>query len=205
MNALTRNVLVLNKGWLPIGITVGSDAICKLYQGKAEVIDDNYMLHNWESWIHTWEDAVEFSKMAEEGRLIMAGNYGIVVPDVIRLTDYKGPRKRRTRPTRKAIFKRDGGICQYCGKKFSSSNLNIDHVVPKCRGGRTTWGNVVLSCFACNGKKGDKSVEEAGMRLFKQPREPHWFVTEKALQMTPPKSWEDFLGKMYWEVELDDD
>ena len=96
---------------------------------------------------------------------------------------------------------KDTQICQYCGRKLPVEDLSYDHVVPKSRGGKTLWNNIVTSCMVCNRKKGGRTPKEANMRLIRKPSKPKWLP---ALRITigfneVPKSWQDYL---YWNVEL---
>jgi 5-methylcytosine-specific restriction endonuclease McrA len=104
--------------------------------------------------------------------------------------------------SRANIYARDDYTCQYCGKKFPSEDLTFDHVVPVATGGQKRWDNIVAACFRCNHKKGGRTPEEAGMKLVRQPTEPHWLpafhVTFRL--KSPPESWRDYL---YWNIELD--
>jgi 5-methylcytosine-specific restriction endonuclease McrA len=102
--------------------------------------------------------------------------------------------------------------CGFCGKKFHTEDLTIDHIIPKSKGGKMVWENVTLACIPCNGKKGDRSLAEAGMRLVRKPVRPspedlRRNPVERILYKVghrPPKTWEQFLGKMFWETELKD-
>jgi hypothetical protein len=99
-----------------------------------------------------------------------------------------------------------------CGKKFKVAELTLDHVIPRCKGGQMTWTNVVLACVACNQRKGDRTLQQAGMRLIRQPTTPK----AQDVAITPierlrrkigdraPQTWEHFLSKMFWSVELVD-
>jgi 5-methylcytosine-specific restriction endonuclease McrA len=103
--------------------------------------------------------------------------------------------------------------CQFCGKKCPTEKLTMDHVVPKSKGGRVSWTNVVLACEPCNARKGDKTLKEAGMTLIRRPFEPRAedlraspadrLRSRMGRGMDVPKTWEAFLGKMYWDVQLD--
>jgi 5-methylcytosine-specific restriction endonuclease McrA len=115
------------------------------------------------------------------------------------------PRKE-VRFTRHNIFERDQNTCQYCGKKFDRSELNLDHVIPKDRGGPTTWENIVCSCIACNTKKGNRTPQEAGMRLIRKPKKPRWRpFLQVNISMPYPESWKHFIDIAYWNVELGED
>jgi hypothetical protein len=95
---------------------------------------------------------------------------GIMFPSVIRLKEYKYIPVRVQILSRKNIFLRDRNICQYCWKHFPADKLTLDHIVPKSKGGKETWANLVSCCSPCNKKKADKSLEESGMTLLHQPR-----------------------------------
>jgi 5-methylcytosine-specific restriction endonuclease McrA len=113
---------------------------------------------------------------------------------------------RRTVPfSRRNLYRRDGFRCQYCGRKRNTADLSIDHVVPRSRGGRTTWENCVLSCIPCNVRKGNRPAVEAGMALVKAPLRPAW--TPYLLVSTAHRraSWAQFVSDQYWNVELDHD
>jgi hypothetical protein len=216
---LDRSVLVLNKSWSPINVTTVFDAICSVFGERAKIVDpQTYAVYDFEGWVENWNDAVKFAKVSVND-IIRSPRLDVVAPEVILCTDYKGVgfgTSNRLRPkfSRRNIFSRDSGVCQYCGKRFDSTDLNIDHVIPRSRGGRSEWTNVVLSCVRCNDKKSDRTPEEAGMRLIRVPviptseqvRRPLTERLRRKIGNKPPKSWEAFLGKMvtemYWNVEL---
>lgn len=95
---------------------------------------------------------------------------GLQLPCVIRLRQYRRLPSRIQTLSRKNILIRDGYICQYCGVKFVSSELELEHVVPRARGGQSTWENLVAACRVCNARKADRTPTEAGMKLLRQPR-----------------------------------
>ena len=153
-----------------------------------------------------WQEAI---KAAFLDRVIVLAEYDTVVhspsiqwriPSVVVLKDYVRP-ARTAAFTRFNLFLRDQFTCQYCGAR---DGLTFDHVLPRCKGGRTTWDNVVASCGPCNLRKGARTLKEAGMHLRRKPMRP----TPEALQNTgrkfPPnhlhESWMDFL---YWDAELE--
>jgi 5-methylcytosine-specific restriction endonuclease McrA len=104
---------------------------------------------------------------------------------------------------RRNIFARDESRCQYCGKKFPMPELSLDHVIPRSRGGRTTWDNVVCSCTRCNARKGGRLPEEAGLRLTRKPVKPRRSpVIHLKLRQGKYQSWKQFLDTAYWSVEL---
>ncbi len=154
----------------------------------------------------SWQQAV---KAVFLGRVCVVSEYEKVIrspsavvrlPSVIALKHYISP-PRRAAFTRFNLFLRDGFACQYCG---SGEELTFDHVVPRSRGGQTTWENVVAACAACNLKKGDRLPHEVGMRPARAPREPSPLELRRKGRRFPPnhlhESWMDYL---YWDVELE--
>jgi 5-methylcytosine-specific restriction endonuclease McrA len=202
MGNLNKQVLVLNRNWQPVNVTEAFPAICKFYQDKAVAVDSDYALYDFDSWIQSWSDASRLAAI-DEDRVVSCARFNLVIPEIIRLNDYSGFRRRTVRFSRKNIFERDHRTCQYCGRKFSPKNLNIDHVIPRSRGGSSTWENVVLSCIPCNQYKADRTPAEAGMRLLSRPVAPQPAAFEAKRFGRCPKSWEDFLGKLYWDAELE--
>ena len=202
-NALQAKVLVLNRSWMPVNIVTALEAVCKVFSEKARVVDRDYQLYDFELWVETWQDAREVAELAEEQR-IRCVNFVLPVPEVIVLNCFNGFRQKRAKLSRAAVFARDNMTCQYCGKLFPAKRLNIDHVLPRSRGGGSSWANLVLSCVPCNTRKGNRLPDEAGMHLMRKPFEPHWTqaARRRMREREMPKSWEDFLGKVYWDAEL---
>jgi len=131
--------------------------------------------------------------------------FDLAVPRVIRLLTYDRLPKTRVRLNRRNLFARDASRCQYCGRKFRSSELSLDHIVPRSRGGRTTWTNVVCACMACNVRKGGRTPDEAGMHLVQKPVQPRFSpVITLHASSERYRSWKQFLDAAYWHVELRD-
>jgi 5-methylcytosine-specific restriction endonuclease McrA len=108
--------------------------------------------------------------------------------------------------TRRNIYEHYEYRCCYCGKKFTSSNLNLEHVIPRSRGGKTSWANIVTACIPCNLKKGDKLPSEAGMKLLLRPSKPRWRgIISLALSPSVKirSSWQRFIDNVYWDGELE--
>jgi len=125
------------------------------------------------------------------------------LPSVVSLKDYIAlPEKAAF--TRFNVFLRDKFICQYCQKSFKVEDLTFDHIIPRSKGGRTTWGNVVTSCRRCNTLKGNKSLKNIGVNLRTKPSTPNNYELKDIGRMFPPnllhQSWNDFL---YWDSELE--
>ena len=196
MSVLNTKVLVLNRSYLPIHITVVRRALSLLYQGVARAVDEQYRTFDFASW----------ADLAAEEDTIGLVDRAIRVPRVILLQGYDRIPRRYVRFSRFNIYARDGNRCQYCGRQFPRAELNLDHVVPRSKGGTSVWENVVCSCHRCNRLKGGRTPAEAGMRLVRQPRRPQWtpFMTE-TYSLRRYKEWMPFLSAVdaaYWNTEL---
>ncbi len=175
-----EQTLVLNASYEPINIVSWKRALSLLYQGKVEVI-------------------------AEYEREVHSISFAVKLPSVLRLLRYVRIRKRfqRVKFCRSNIYARDHHTCQYCGQRCPPEDLTFDHVIPIVKGGGKTWSNIVTCCFRCNHRKGGRNPEEAGMRLIRQPDEPHWVPTMLRITIgfaSPPQAWRDYL---YWNIELE--
>ncbi len=198
MSVLNSKVLVLNRSYFPVHITSVRRAFALLYQGIAKAVDQQYRTFDYESW-----SALSASVHDETVGLI---DRVIRVPRVILLVSYDRVPRRRVRFSRFNVFARDKNTCQYCGKRFSRSELNLDHVIPRSQRGLSTWENIVCSCFRCNRVKGGRRPEEAGMRLIKKPVQPEWtpFMLE-TFTFKGYQEWVPFLNEVdaaYWNTEL---
>lgn len=190
--------LVLNRSYLPVHVTTVRRAFSLLYRGVARAVDENYRTFDFADW-------TTVSTMDSEVVGLVSGL--VRVPRVILLVSFDRVPRREVRFSRHNIFMRDGSSCQYCGERRARSELNLDHVVPRSRGGTTTWENIVCACLDCNRRKGGRTPEEAGMRLRRRPRRPSWtpFVA-RTLAGTCYREWRPFLGGIdgaYWNVELE--
>jgi 5-methylcytosine-specific restriction endonuclease McrA len=194
---LDTGVLVLNRVYQPIHVTSVRRAFSLLYAGAAKAIDEQFQLFDFESW-SALSSAMHDSVGTVDRR--------IRVPRVIVLLVYERLPKARIRFSRFNIYARDDNTCQYCGHKFPRADLNLDHVVPRSRGGLTTWENVVCSCVACNLRKGGRTPEEAHMRLLRPPARPRWTpMFRSATRRALYREWRPFLSladAAYWNTEL---
>ncbi|WP_317054424.1 HNH endonuclease [Roseovarius rhodophyticola] len=153
----------------------------------------------------TWQDAIKAAYLdrvdivAEYEDTVRSPSTEIKIPSVIVLKDYVKPQKR-VAFTRFNLFLRDQFCCQYCGSK---GDLTFDHVVPRAKGGITSWENVVAACSPCNLKKGAKSLRQSNLSLRRPPRAPEAEQLRNLGRKFPPnylhESWMDFL---YWDAEL---
>ena len=204
----SSSVLLLNKSYMPIEIVSLKRAFCMLCSKIAEVVfieDGNYNTYNIESWSELSQLKVEYDDLNDTDDVIRTPNVNFIVPRILRTVDYNSIPKRTVKLNRKNLFARDKNCCMYCGKKFNTKELNLDHVIPKSKGGRETWENLVCSCVRCNNRKGNRTPEEAGMKLIKVPKKPRFSPLMKVkIRDRKYSSWEIFVSDVYWNVELKD-
>ena len=184
---LQSKSLVLNRSFLPIHVTSVRRACVMLYAGLARAVDEEYQTFDFASWCSK-SDATPCEQLGLIGR-------SMPVPRVITLLFYDRVPRRHVRFTRHNVYSRDRDTCQYCGKRFPRHQLNLDHVIPRSRGGASSWENVVCSCHACNRRKGGYTPEESGIRLLRRPVRPAWtpFMNE-AVRQARYREWHPFLS-----------
>jgi 5-methylcytosine-specific restriction endonuclease McrA len=139
--------LMLTPWMAPHRVISWQRAVVLLYLGKVEVLEE------YDDWL-------------------VAPSLTLRTPAVVRLTKGSVSTKNKVRFSRMNIFTRDGFRCQYCGDRKGVDELNYDHVVPRVRGGKTVWENIVTSCYACNDRKGSRTPDQAGMKLLRKPFKP---------------------------------
>jgi 5-methylcytosine-specific restriction endonuclease McrA len=202
--ALNCNVLVLNRNYLAIRVVNVRRAFSLLFRDLAEVIhieNGQYLSYGFDGWREVSEFKKEFEPHAHDW--VRTVRFDIAVPRIIRLALYDRLPKQEVKFNRRNIYARDGNRCQYCGRKFSTSELSLDHVVPRSRGGKSVWQNIVCCCLNCNIRKGGRTPEEAGLHLLAPPRKPHRNpVISIKLGDGRYSSWKQFLDHAYWSVEL---
>lgn len=205
-NALNSSVLVLNRQYMAVHVVGVRRAFGLLINSMAEVIhieDGQYGNYDFHSWREISELKAEFKEDDSVDDWIRSVNFEVCVPRVLRLLYYDRLPKQRVRLNRRNIFARDANTCQYCGKRFATSELSLDHVLPSCRGGGTSWENLVCACVKCNVRKGGRTPKEAGMKLIKKPIRPARSPL-LTVKLGNPKyaSWKTFLDQAYWSVDL---
>jgi len=195
---LNSSVLVLNRSYLPIHVTSVRRAFSLLYQGIARAVDEQYQTFDFDGWRQL--------AVARDTDAIGTASGLIRVPRVIVLVGFDRLPKRHVRFSRINLMARDGFQCQYCGVRPGRSELNLDHVVPRALGGRSTWQNVVTSCVECNRRKGGRTPRQAGLKLRSRPARPRWTpLMNLMLSSVRYKEWRPFLNLVdasYWNVEL---
>lgn len=202
MALVRRRVLVLNKTWSPVGVVSLQRAIGLLFsmytngQPKALIVDtESFTTMTWSDWAKLKPD--------NEDEVIRSAKQAFKVPEVVVLTKYDKLPAQKVTFSRRTIYKRDNYQCQYCGAAPGSEELTIDHILPRSKGGQTTWTNCVLACLPCNTKKGNRTLKECGMKLAREPFKPKYqfFKSEGAIC----RSWKKFLSNAYWNVEMSND
>ncbi len=203
-SGLNASVLVLNRQYLAVHVVGVRRAFALLVNQLAEVIhieDGQYANYDFESWREISELKADFKAPDEDW--IRSVNFEVCVPRVLRLLYYDRVPKQRVRLNRRNIFARDANLCQYCGKRFPTSELSLDHVLPTCRGGGASWENLVCACVKCNVRKGGRTPRQAGMKLITKPVRPRCSPL-LTMKLGNPKysSWKTFLDAAYWSVDL---
>ena len=195
---LNSNVLVLNRSFLPIDVTSVRRAFSLLYCGGARAVDSTYQTFDFEGWRN--------GGAPSEVDCIGSPSGTVPIPRVIVLTSFDRVPRRQIRFSRTNIFSRDQFTCQYCGISPPRSDLNLDHVVPRTQGGRTTWENVVCCCVSCNRNKGGRTPRQAGLRLRRQPARPRWSpVMSVSASKVRYHEWRPFLipdDRSYLQLEV---
>jgi len=187
---MSARTLVLDTGFRPHRIIKWQRAVLLLFQEKAQLLE-------------TYDEPLATPRQKEKAEK-EGWDFIIKIPAVIRLLQ-RVKSKKAVRFSRINILTRDKWRCCFCGEKFSTKELNYDHVIPRSQGGKTTWENIVSSCYKCNSKKGDRTPEQAGMTLRSKPYKPKnlpiiAFHIDKTDSI--PEAWRNWL---YWNSELESD
>ena len=164
---LNKNVLVLNQNYEPLSVCSVKRAVLLMLLGKVEMIE------------------------TMNGLYLRSVSNSIRVPSVVRLGLYVKTPRKRILLSRKNILKRDGYRCMYCGQ--SDGPMTIDHVIPKKLGGEDTWENLVCACTRCNHKKGDRTLEQANMKLIKKPSRPNHLMFIQRYVGISDNNWKPYL------------
>lgn len=173
--------------------------------GMTLVLDRAYRPHAIVSWQRAltlfFLNRIEIVESYDEE--IRSVSISIRMPAVVRLLTKIRDSKKGVKFSRINILTRDKFFCQYCGRKFAMSKLNYDHVLPRARGGKTTWENIVTACYPCNDRKGDRTPQEARMPLLREPVRPQSLpLTMLRIEGTPPDRWASYL---FWTTKLDEE
>ncbi|MEX2579512.1 MAG: HNH endonuclease [Verrucomicrobiales bacterium] len=201
MTATDSQVLVLNRLWQPVHVCGVKRALGLLFLGHAQVVhideQQNFFAYDADSWM------IE-SRTYAGPDVIHTVSRQFRVPAIIVLNRYDRLPRHETKFCRQNIFERDKFTCQYCGRRFAPRDLNIDHVIPRDKGGQTSWENVVCSCINCNTRKGNKLPSQARMFPMTEPKQPRWrpFFGAAAPRRLGHASWRHFVETLPGEVML---
>jgi 5-methylcytosine-specific restriction endonuclease McrA len=204
-SALDASVLVLNKLFMAVHVISVRRAFCLLFKELAEVVsleDGQFATYNFTTWCEVSEYRAQYYRQ-EDDDWVRTVSTEIQAPRVIRLTGYDRMPRQTVKFNRRNIFARDNNQCQYCGKRFPTSELSLDHVSPRSQGGIASWENIVCACVSCNVKKGGRTPKEAHMHLIRKPEKPKRSpMLNLKLTHSKYQSWRTFLDSAYWSVEL---
>ena len=188
-NVLNVPVLLLNRHFSPVSVTPVRRGLVLLFCGAAQALDEQGDLHDFGTWR-------SLPVRSSDDQLPIVGGV-LRIPRVLHLQRYDRAPRFGVRLTRRNLMLRDAYECQYCGRRPGIRELNVDHVLPRSRGGHDSWDNLVISCRTCNLKKGKRTPDEAGMHLQRPPRKPHWSIAAHIAltTRTPFSEWQPFLGQ----------
>ena len=186
-------VLVLNRNWQAIDVKTPAQAFCMMANGNATALGmfgaGDMRPVRWQDWLGL--------PVREEDYAVRTVRGLVRVPTVLVLARYHKVPKRRPKLSAKGIWERDGGHCQYTGKKLAPHEGNIDHIVPRSRGGLTSWENCVLADKRINSLKGNRLPEEVGLQLKKKPQTPRELPVSSFIRNAHNiGDWEHFLVSM---------
>ena len=184
-------VLVLNRHWQAIDVKTPAETFSMLVNGSATALDihldEELRPVTWEEWITLPVRIGDYAVGTVRG--------GIRVPTVIVLARFDKVPKRRPKFCARAIWERDGGVCQYTGRQLEPHEGNIDHVIPRSRGGKSTWDNCVLAHRDVNSRKGSRLPHEAGLTLRSRPGVPRLMPATRLIRNSHGvQDWERFLA-----------
>jgi 5-methylcytosine-specific restriction endonuclease McrA len=185
-SVLERPTLVLNRSWHPVGVTPVARALVMLWNDVARVVEpEEYSLCSWEDWARR--------PVPEGAPCIRASRVRLRVPEVLCVVRYDRLPGQAVTFSRRNVAKRDHHTCQYCGTQPGWGAITVDHVLPRAQGGTSSWTNCVAACVPCNARKGDRTPDQAGMRLRKRPIRPDW-RPYYAAHGDGIESWSKFLS-----------
>jgi len=184
---LNQPVLLLNRYCSPVTVTTARRALILLYGGSGRALDERGETYEFSDWRQL--------PVRNDDEALPIVNGALRIPRVLQLIHYDRVPHTGVRLTRRNLMLRDGWRCQYCGRRGSPRELNVDHVLPRCRGGDDSWENLVASCHSCNRKKGRRTPREAEMPLLSVPVRPRWSTAAQITMsvQSPFSEWRPFL------------
>ncbi len=191
---LHSNVLVLNRHYLPVHLTTARRAFVLVYKGDAEAVamlGERIVTFDFEAWV---EHSV-LDPGAPDDDFVATVSHRLRVPRIVRLLEFEKLPSSRVNFCRKNVLARDEYRCQYCGARGGMRDLTLDHVIPRSRGGKHCWTNVVACCYRCNDRKGRLTPREAGMHLQREPFVPRRSPElKRKLEEARYRLWKVFLS-----------
>ena len=185
---LEDRTLVLNRSWTAISTTSVKRAVLLVARGAAGVVHpETFHVNEWDAWVRQDRDP------ASDRPLIRGFEILFPVPEVIVLRKYDGYPTHGVAFTRRNVYRRDCYTCQYCGRHPGLHDLTIDHVVPRSRGGASTWENCVAACRPCNTRKANRTAHESNLRLLRSPSAPRWPGGLDPASVKARPTWHRFL------------
>jgi 5-methylcytosine-specific restriction endonuclease McrA len=187
MSTIDEHCLALNKNWQPVAFYRLSTAIANVLRDHARIMDpETFLLLTYEEWVS--------EERGVERRIKTSSGY-VPAPEIIVLAHYAQMPPMKVGFNSPNLWKRDEFTCQFCGNRFHGKALTIDHVLPRSRGGGTSWENCVAACSPCNSRKANLTPSEARMALLKTPAPPTWKAGVRIPQGPALASWRPFLAK----------
>lgn len=190
-----KRILVLNRLWQPVnivGVKRGFSLLMLEHAQAIDATDGTFQILDAAQWI-------EYSLQHPPQRAadtVQTVRMKLRIPSVLLLKVFDRVPGKEVKFNRQSIFERDGFVCQYCGKTHAEEDLNLDHVIPRHQGGKTSWENIVTSCVRCNSRKANRMPHQAGMRLPKMPAKPRWRPFVSLVNNAEPEpEWQYFLAK----------
>lgn len=185
-----KTVLVLNRHWLPVSAITPADAFCHMVAGTADGLD----ISSTDFRPLSWADWLNLSVGVSGGIGVKGGR--VKIPTVIVLRNFRGLPMHRPALGFRALWARDGGRCQYSGRQLAAHEADIDHILPRSRGGRDTWENCVISDRKINRRKAARTPGEAGLRLIRNPFQPRPVPISHLIENTYDiNDWKHFIMK----------
>ena len=183
------DVLVLNRSWIPVHIITWDKAMTLMVKEAARPLDRELDVYDFKTWL-------EYSAAHNDYPTVATTKQLICLPEIVILSHFDRLPLRDVKYTRTTLFERDKFTCCFCGKHFPKDELTVDHVIPRCKGGKSTWDNTVTACKPCNNFKDDRTPQEAGLKMHFHPKKPKWISPlSKVGHEHPCKSWQKFLNK----------
>lgn len=205
---LNYKILVLNRLWQAVNIVGVHRGFSLLLQDHAQAIytrDSSFRLMDSNAWLklseafdaQSQEDSGQSDGETERANdsYVQTIRLKILVPKVLLLRSYAQVPVHEVKFNRENLFDRDNYQCQYCGNQMEPTQLNMDHVIPRDQGGKTSWENIVTACIQCNSRKANRLPHQAQMHLIKKPERPRWrpFISS-LIGQSYEKDWEHFLN-----------